>query len=416
MHIKTVLNKCHKFKSFVYEQVEFVDKSETLIEVKVVARANAKAVCSDCGESASLYDRLGVRRFEFIPLWGYRVFFVYIMRRVNCPSCGVTVERVPWGSGKRELTTTYMQFLAHWGRKLSWQEVAETFRTSWPKVFCAVEYMVEWGLKERELSGITAIGIDEVSWSKGHKYLTLVYQIDSHCTRLLWIGRERTVETLSSFFHFLGESRSQSLRYICSDMWKPYLRVIAEKAGQAIHILDRFHIVAMVNKAIDEVRAGEQRQMQKDGHDPLLTKSRWCLLKRKENLTERQETKLKDLLRYNLRSVRAYLLKEDFNGFWEYVSAKWAGVFLDRWCTRVMRSRIAPLKKVAGTIRRHRGLILNWFKAKKSFSSGIVEGLNNKVKVTTRKSYGFRTYKCAEIALYHVLGKLPEPKITHRFY
>ena len=259
MHIKTVLNKCHKFKSFVYEQVEFVDKSETLIEVKVVARANAKAVCSYCGESASLYDRLGVRRFEFIPLWGYRVFFVYIMRRVNCPSCGVTVERVPWGSGKRELTTTYMQFLAHWGRKLSWQEVAETFRTSWPKVFCAVEYMVEWGLKERELSGITAIGIDEVSWSKGHKYLTLVYQIDSHCTRLLWIGRERTVETLSSFFHFLGESRSQSLRYICSDMWKPYLRVIAEKAGQAIHILDRFHIVAMVNKALDEVRAEENR-------------------------------------------------------------------------------------------------------------------------------------------------------------
>jgi transposase len=416
MHIKTVLNKCHKFKSFVYEQVKFADMGESVIEVNIVARANAKAECGDCGGVAPLYDRLGVRRFEFIPLWGYRVFFIYSMRRVSCSRCGVKVERVPWGSGKKELTSAYMQFLAHWARKLSWQEVAETFRTSWPKVYCAVEHIVKWGLKERDLSGVSAIGIDEVAWSKGHKYLTLVYQIDTHCTRLLWIGRERTVETLSSFFDYFGESRAKTLQYICSDMWKPYLKVIAEKAGQAIHILDRFHIVAMVNKAIDEVRAEEHRKMQKDGHEPLLAKSRWCLLKRKENLTERQETKLQDLLRYNLKSVRAYLLKEDFNGFWEYVSARWAGVFLDRWCTRVLRSRIEPLKKVAGTIRRHRGLILNWFKAKKAFSSGIVEGLNNKVKVTTRKAYGFRTYKCAEIALYHVLGKLPEPKMTHRFY
>ena len=140
-----------------------------------------------------------------------------------------------------------------------------------------------------------------------------------------------------------------------------------------------------------------------------------ALLKRPENLTEKQEVKLKDLLKYNLRSVRAYLLKEQFQLFWDYISPVWAGKFLDRWVTRVLRSRIEPLKKEPRSIRKHRPLILNWFRAKKEFSSGIVEGLNNKIKLTMRKSYGFKEYKSIEISLYHSLGKLPEPPITHRF-
>jgi len=337
------------------------------------------------------------------------------MRRVNCADCGVRVEQVPWARGKRELTDTYQQFLAHWAKKLSWKEVAVSFRTSWDKVFRAVEYIVEWGLQHRDLSGVTAIGVDEIAWRKGHKYLTMVYQIDEGNTRLLWIGNERTIKTLLRFFQFFGEERSQELKYVCSDMWRPYIKVIKKKAGQALHILDRFHIVAKLNKAIDEVRAGEHRQMQKDGYEPVLKNSRWCLLKHWKNLTDKQEVKLKELLQYNLKSVRAYLLKEDFNGFWEYVSPVWAEKFLDKWCTRVMRSRIEPMKKVAKTIRNHKPLILNWFKAKKAFSSGVVEGLNNKAKVTTRNSYGFRTYRGAEIALYHALGNLPTPPTTHRY-
>ena len=163
------------------------------------------------------------------------------------------------------------------------------------------------------------------------------------------------------------------------------------------------------------MRASEHRQLKDDGYEPVLKHSRWCLLKRKENLTEKQEITLKDLVKYNLKSVRAYLLKEDFHGFWDYVSASWAGKYLDRWCTRAMRSKLPPMKKVAKMLRKHKPLILNWFKAKKAFSSGIVEGLNNKVKVATRKAYGFRSYSCLEIALYHQLGKLPEPPSTHRF-
>ncbi|MCH9692786.1 MAG: transposase [Gammaproteobacteria bacterium] len=147
-----------------------------------------------------------------------------------------------------------------------------------------------------------------------------------------------------------------------------------------------------------------------------MSKSRWCLLKRKENLTEKQDAKLSGLLQYHLKSVSAWLLREDFNGLWEYVSPAWASKFLDCWTTRVMRSKIEPMKKVAKIIRQHQPLIWSWFKAKKLFPMGFVEGLNNKTKVIARKFYGFRMVRCHKIALYHSLGRLPVLEMTHRFY
>jgi transposase len=195
-----------------------------------------------------------------------------------------------------------------------------------------------------------------------------------------------------------------------------HLKVIREKCSEALHILDRFHIVAKMNKALDEVRAEETRWMRQQGLEPVLRKSRWLLLKRQENLKEEQRFRLRDILRYNLKTVRAYLLKEVFEQLWDYQSAAWAGKFLDEWCRHTMRSRIEPLKKIARSLRQHRELILNYFRAKKMISSGTVEGLNNKAKVTMRKSYGFRTFRVLELALYHSLGKLPEPESTHDFF
>jgi transposase len=416
MRLQTILNTCQKFKCFVYQRVKWVSRgNKKCLEVTVIPRKNSKPICSCCGKSGSCYDKQQERLFEFVPLLGYPLYFRYQMRRVNCKDCGVKIESVPWSDGKQTMTKAMMSFLASWAKKLSWQETARSFNTSWKKVFSSVEYIVSWGLENRSLSGVDSIGVDEIAWKKGHKYLTLVYQIDAHHTRLLWIGKDRTVKTLLRFFRFFGKTRSKELKHVCSDMWKPYLKVIKKKAASAIHVLDRFHIVAKLNKALDEVRADECRRMKQAGYEPVLKKSRWCLLKRQENLTDKQEVKLKEILKYNLKSVRAYLLKEDLHGFWDYVSPNWAGRFLDRWCLQVMRSKIEPMKKVAKTIRRHKPLILNWFRAKKAYSSGIVEGLNNKVKVATKKAYGFREYNCIEIALYHQLGKLPEPPMTHRF-
>jgi len=415
MLLTRLLNACHHFPGFVYHAAHLREASQT-IEIKVRPRRGSRPRCSGCGRRCSGYDQLAERRFEFIPVWGFAVVLLYAMRRVQCRhGCGVVVEEVPWGIGKHTLTKAYMLFLAQWARRLSWQETARAFRTSWEKVFQAVEWVVDFGLAQRTLDSVRAIGVDEIQYGRGHQYLTLVYQIDAGMIRLLWIGQERTVESFRKFFTLIGTELASKIEFVCSDMWKPYLKLIAEHCTNALNILDRFHVVAKMNLAIDDVRAAEARRMAHEGYEPVLKKSRWCLLKRRENLTDPQRLRLRDLLRYNLQSVRAYLLKELFQQFWEYDSPTWAGKFLDQWCTQVMRSRIEPMKKFARTLRGHRELLLNYFRARKRFSSGVIEGLNNKAKVTMRKAYGFRTFRATEIALYHALGKLPEPQLAHRF-
>jgi len=417
MHVKTILNRLQKHKGFVHgEERLFQENGQAVLEIPIRARAGSRPVCSTCGRRGPGYDALPERRFEFIPFWGILVFFVYAMRRVDCPHCGVKVERVPWAEGKSPITTTYAWFLAGWAKRMAWSGVAEAFHASWHHVAMAVQMAVEWGRAHMDMEGITAIGVDEIAWAKGHTYATVVYQIDAGRKRLLWVGERRTVKTFLRFFWWLGKERSAKVRFVCSDMWRPYLKVIAKKIPAAIHVLDRFHLMAHLNKAIDQVRAEEAREMKRRGLEPLLSKSRWCLLKRKHNLTDKQSGKLESLLPYNLRTVKAYLMKEDLHQFWDYVSPHWAGAFLDAWCRRAMYSRIEPVKKVARMLRGHRELILNWFRAKGEFSSGVVEGLNNKAKLSTNMAYGFGSFKTLEIVLYHRLGDLPEPQFTHRFF
>ena len=335
------------------------------------------------------------------------MYLVYTMRRVNCPTCGPTVEMVPWAEGKSPRTKAFSWFLAVWARRLSWSEVGDIFGTNWNRVYDAVKWAVSYGLAHRDLGGITAIGVDELAYSKGHKYMTVVYQINSERRRLLWIGWDRTEATLRGFFTWFGEARSAALRYVCSDMWKPYLKVIREQATGALNILDRFHIMCNMNKALDEVRRQEVRRLKAADKRPVLKHTRWCILKRGFNLTTNQISTLCELLAMNLKTVKAYLMKEDFHQFWEYTYPANAGKYLDGWCKRVMRSRIEPMKKIARSLRVHRALLLNWFAAKKRFSSGIVEGMNNKLKTTARKSYGFGTQQVLQIALYHTLADLP---------
>jgi len=416
MLLKTILNRVAPQTSFVYGETTFAAVEGRLaLEVQVQPRRNSRPICSGCPRRRPGSDRLPPRRFQFVPLWQIAVFFVYALRRVACPHCGIVVEQVPWADGKSPLTTEYRWFLARWAKRLSWQEVATSFHTSWDAVYRSVQLAVAWGLEHRCLTGIQALGVDEVQWQRGHHYLTVVYQIEAGMKRLLYVGLDRTEESLRGFFRILSDEARQTIRYLCSDLWKPYLTVLAQEVSQAIHVLDRFHIMQAMNKAIDEVRAEEARRLKRDGYEPVLKRARWCLLKRPENLTRKQTVKLAELLKYNLRTVRSYLLREDFQRFWTYQYAGWARHFLREWCTRTMRSRIEPMKKVARMLRSHEGLILNWFHARGMISAGVTEGLNNKLKLTTRKAYGFRTFEAVKAALYHNLGALPEPKATHEF-
>ncbi len=425
MQLKTILNRVHPLKRFVYGKIKIEsvspkhanDRPHDKVIVEVSARANSQPRCGGCGQPGPIYDtRRDERLFDFIPLFGMSVVFAYRMRRVDCRTCGgVKTEHVPWVDGKEQMTTAYKWFLSTWARRMSWSETASVFRTSWNRVYRSIHFAVQWGLAHRETPQFTAIGIDEIASHRGHRYLTLVYQIDEGARRLLWVGRDRKEKTLHGFFDLFEDSVKNHLRFVCSDMWRPYLNVIAEWAGHALNILDRYHVMAMLNKKIDKVRAEETRQMKADGYEPILKHSRWCVLKRVNNLTKKQTTKLRELMKYNLRTMRAYLMKEDFQRFWSYRSPAWAGKFLDEWCTRAMRSQLQPMKEMAGTLRRHKALLMNWFAAKGELSSGSVEGMNTKAKLALRKAYGFKSDDVYETALYHQLAKLPEHNLAHQF-
>jgi len=418
LQVKKLLNHVHRFKGFVYRDVRLVQpegKALPHIEARIKPRKNSKPRCGSCGEPGPCYDHQHERRFVFVPLWGLMVYLLYAPRRVDCRDCGPRVEEMPWADGNSPMTKALMCFLATWAKRISWSEVGSAFGVSWDYVRKAVTYVVEYGMLHQDLSGVTAVGIDEIAYKMGHKFVTLVYQIDAGCRRLLWIGEGHTQKTLEGFFAWFGKERSTALKFVCSDMWKGFLSVIRSHAKGALHVLDKFHIVANLNKAVDETRRSEAAEFRRKGEDVTLKNTRWCLLKRLKNLTKTQAGRLKDLLRLNLRTVRAYLLKEDFGHLWEYGSAAWAGNFLDRWCDAALRSRIEPMQRQARTLQEHRELILNYFRARKEYSSGAVEGMNNKAKVVIRRSYGFRELSTLTIALFHTLGHLPEPEQTHKF-
>ena len=350
----------------MYEQIRLGEEegSGYRIEVRLEPHRGRRGRCSQCGRPAPGYDRLEERRWHHVPLWGIPVEFFYAPRRVECPEHGVVVEHLPWNEGKRTRTTAMMGFLARWARRLSWRETAQVFQVSWEAVYRSVDWFVAWGLTHRELQGVESIGVDEIHWGRGLRasnFLTVIYQIDAHCRRLLFVGKGRSKRTLQHGLKALGPAVVQGLRFVCSDMWKPYLEVIAAQAGQALQVLDRFHITMHLNQAVDQVRRAESGRLRAAGRAAAqkLKQTRWVLLRRGSRVRGRARQKLNALLSSKLATARAWELKETFAHFWKYRSVLWAGAFLDYWTYRARRSRLEPMKRVARMLRAHDELLLN---------------------------------------------------------
>ena len=420
MHIETLLRHVHPIKGFSYETMCLSGKrgAETL-RCRIHPHCRNRPICSVCGTAGPTYDRLPARTFLMVPLWGIPVQLIYPMRRVSCTPCDrVVVEQIPWAQGKSPMTTVFMIFLASWAKVTTWKETGKRFHVGWDTVYRAVAWVVSYGKEHQDLENVSALGVDEIQRSHGQRYLTLVYQIDTGCRRLLWIGRGRTKKSFRQFFVWFGKERCSRIQFFCTDMWKPYLTLIAQHAPKAINVLDRFHLVAKLGLAVDQVRRTEMAKLRAKGK-AVLVRTRWIWLKKPVNLTPKQRRHRNDIfanpVNLNLTTIKAYFFRLDLDRLWTYSIPEHAGDFLDNWCRRVMRSRIKPMMAMAKSFRVHRHLILNYFRAGKAFSSGVVEGLNNKAKVGMRRAYGNRSDDVLEIALFHQLGALPEPPVTHRF-
>ncbi len=221
MQLQFILRRVHPIPGFAYGSIELRERqSGSAFFVQLRARRGSRPTCSGCGQQARGYDTLKKRQIDSVPLRAIPVVFVYAMRRVDCARCGVTVEMVPWATGKSPLTHAYCWFLASWAKTLSWRETARRFHSSWDTVFRAVETAVRWGLAHRDLDDVRAIGVDELSWKKGQRYLTMVYQLDHGCRRLLHISKDRTTASFNSFFDMLGDERTRRIEFVASDKWQ----------------------------------------------------------------------------------------------------------------------------------------------------------------------------------------------------
>ena len=385
------------------------DADGLIAEIRPDARCRIR--CGTCGCPAVYRDMRDARLFRHVPLWNMPLWFKYEPRRVFCSACGrVRTEQLPWATGKQRMTRAYSCFLVKWAEMLPWRSVAQLFRCAWGTVATAVKSVVRYGLEHRDLSGITHIGIDEISRRKGQVYLTNVYDLRSKT--LIWSGAERSKDTLRSFFKYLGPERTGKLQGICCDMWQPYVEIIKECAPQASLVFDKFHIVGHLMEAVEQVRRDEIREKGKE-HRDLMKDSRYIWLKNPWNLTPKQRAKLSHLEQMNLKINRAYLLKERFRDFWCYKTKPWASKYLKQWFWWATHSRLKPIREFAWMIRRHEENILSWFHM--PINNGSVEGLNNKAKVISRKAYGFRTADHFICNLYHCMSYLPAPPLLHRF-
>ena len=421
--VKTLLRHVQDFAGFVVESVRgTLDGLEPRIDVELAADPRHKRRCSCCQLPGRIHDKTPRRSWYFVPLWNIAVHFHYTPHRVICPLRGApTVEAMPWNLGKSPYAKAYKIFLARWARHLSWKTTAEIFNAKWDAVFRSVQWVVTWGLAHRDLFGVTALGVDELHWGRGKKsanFLTLIYQIDSGSRRLLHVGVRRTEAALREGLKTLEAQHSGFLagvKVVCSDMWKPFLKVVAAMCQNAINVLDPFHIAKHLNEAVDNVRRGEQARLRTKEERARAKGGRFLLLKRSSKVRGKARAKLNAVLASLGATSRAWELKESFRRFWLYRSPTWAAAYLKAWTTRAMRSRLEPMKKVARMLRAHEELLLNYFHAKRQYNSGVVEGLNNKARVSLAHSFGHRSSEILKLVLYHALGKLPEPPCSHKF-
>src|SRR5712692_903863 len=329
----------------------------------------------------------------------------YRPRRVQCPRCGLRVEDFPWAEPWARVSTSLANAVASLARDLSWQATARHYGLNWKSVATIVKRAVAYGLRHRVRPPVHVIGIDEVSRRKGQVYLTVVYDLERRV--LLWVGEDRTEEAVKKFFtEEMGRRRCHTLQVVCMDMWAAYANLVRKHAPRAQILFDRFHIVKHLNEAVEEVRRSEMRRLTKK-EKVLFKRSRWLLLKNPWNLNPDQKDRLSTLVRWNTPIVRAYYLKEAFQLFWDYKQPARAKALLEKWMSSAMRSRLEPFKKFVRMLRSHLDGILPWTKLR--LSNGAVEGMNNKIKSISHRSFGFRSAKNFIAAIYHCCARLPLP-------
>jgi len=388
MRVTTLLKKLLGIKHLVVDDFE-VDAGALVIDVHPRWE---RPRCSGCGRHrrCSRYDTLSARRWRHLDWGGVRIWLRYAPRRVSCRDCGVVVERVPWAaSAKSRFTWDFEEQVGFFAQRLDKSAVELALGIAWRTVGAIIERVVTRRRPSNPLKGLRTIGVDELSYRKGHRYLTLVSDHDTG--RIVWAKEGKSAETLASFFRELGDASLRAVQTVTIDMSQAYISAVQQHLPHAQLIFDRFHVQRLVGEALDETRREEWRRLRTV--DPEAADAvkglRYPLLKNPWNLTRSQRARLSTLPKDNDRLYRAYLLKESFADILDRRQPHVARQKLEEWLAWASRSRLPAFVKVAKTIRKHLDDILAYIRHR--LTNGLVEGLNTKARLLTRRAYGFHS-------------------------
>jgi transposase len=360
-----------------------------------------KARCPICKRIRPGYDRKKEpTSWVHLSLATIPIILEYTPRRVDCPTCGIHVEMVPWARHDSRFTRPFEEKVAYLAQITNKTEVSRIMGISWRTVGNIVNRVVKDNIDPNRLDGLRNIGVDEFSYRRRHRYITVV--VDHDRRRVVWAMEGKTSETLDAFFSELGTQRTALLEAVTIDMSAAYIKSITDNAPNATIVFDRFHVQKLASEALDEVRCGMVNQL-KELDDPeeakSVKKTKYVLLKNFWNLSIKQWGKLYEVQRLNAPLYRAYLLKETLAAVFDETDYDDATRELDSWLTWAVRSRLKPFIKLAKTIKKYREGILAFFKTR--LTNGRVEGINNKLRTIARRAFGFHSAEalCAMLFL-----------------
>jgi transposase len=333
------------------------------------------------------YDQAPERRWRHLGLGEIRLHLCYAPRRVECPACGVRTEQVPWAEAGSRFTRDFEEMVAYLTRVTDKTQVTRLMGISWRTVGEVVERVVGRKQDPERLSNLRWIGVDEFSHRKGQRYLTLV--VDHVKRRVVWAAEGKDSATLRKFFEELGPEKAAEIEGITTDLAGWNLKAIEEHIPQAEVVFDRFHVQKLASDALEKVRREQLRGTRGTPEGKFIFRSRYALLKNYGDLTKPQKQKLSEIERANKPLFRAYMLKETLAAALDYRQPKRAKHALREWLAWASRSRLAPFVKAAQTIRKHFDGILAYIKGR--MSNGIVEGINNRMRMVARRAFGFHS-------------------------
>jgi len=377
------------FRRFLRVQetiVESVDVAPEGLYLQVRPRWRSPR-CGCCGRKAAGYDRAEARAWRHLSLGQMSVHLIYAPRRVDCGRCGVKGEALPWAKGNTRFTLEFEELAAYLTQVTDKTKVTELMGIAWQTVGSIVERVVARNLDPGRLDGLRSIGVDEFSYRKRHRYLTIV--VDHDRKRVIWAAEGKSAETLQKFFAELGPTRSGNLKNVTIDMSEAYVKAVTAAAPQAKIIFDRFHVQRLASDALDEVRRSMVRELDDQEEASAIKGTRFTLLKNPWNLTRSQAQKLSRVQATNKRLYRGYLLKETLARALDYVQPARAEKTLREWLGWASRSKLKPFVKTARTVRKHFDGILAYVKER--LTNGFTEGINTKLRMITRRAFGFHS-------------------------